>query len=251
MIFGLETTGSTPHLQGFINFNRKHRFPRVKTMVGIRAHIEKARGTDLDNQRYCSKEKNFFEYGIPQQQGKRSDLRKVAETLKENGGDLSQIANDYPTQFIRYQRGLSAFCDVLNLVPKRDFKTNVTVIVGPSGCGKSRYAYDKDIDAYYKPRGEWWDGYNGQKTVIIDDFYGWLKYDELLRVCDRYPHRVPVKGSFRTFISKEIIITSNKHVESWYSFDDLSALFRRINVYLVFDDALFVERTDTPHPINF
>lgn len=41
-------------------------------------------------------------------------------------------------------------------------------------------------EIYYKPRGELWDGYHQQPSVIIDDFYGWLKYDELLKISDRY-----------------------------------------------------------------
>ena len=61
---------------------------------------------------------------------------------------------------------------------------------------------------YYKPRGDWWDGYKQHECVIIDDFYGWIKYDDLLKICDRYPYQVPVKGSFEQFTSKYIWITS-------------------------------------------
>ena len=45
--------------------------------------------------------------------------------------------------------------------------------------------------------------------AIIDDFYGWLKYDELLKMMIRYPYQVPVKGSYIKFASKHIVITSN------------------------------------------
>lgn len=70
-IIGLEqapTTG-TNHLQGFVNFKRNHRFNRIKSIIGDRAHIEKAHGTDEQNQTYCSKERILWEFGEPQQQG--------------------------------------------------------------------------------------------------------------------------------------------------------------------------------------
>jgi energy-coupling factor transporter ATP-binding protein EcfA2 len=123
-------------------------------------------------------------------------------------------------------------------VTEREHKTHVIVIVGKPGVGKSRLAKliaggvggcsppelenimtyveagglggGSRLDLYNKTRGKWWDGYMQQRTVIIDEFYGWLKYDELLRMCDRYGYRVPVKGGFTEFTSRNIIITANR-----------------------------------------
>lgn len=94
------------------------------------------------------------------------------------------------------------------------------------------------INTYYKPRGQWWDGYDGHDSVVVDDFYGWMACDELLRVCDRYPCKVPVKGAFVEFVAKNIYITSNRHVWEWYHFEafDPSTILRRVNVYFVFDE---------------
>jgi len=52
------TTG-TPHLQGFVNWGRDVRFGAVRERLGgegSRIHIERARGTDLQNQEYCKKD---------------------------------------------------------------------------------------------------------------------------------------------------------------------------------------------------
>ena len=69
-----------------------------------------------------------------------------------------------------------------------------------------------------------------QTSVIIDDFYGWIKYDELLKICDRYPHKVPIKGGYEEFTSKHIFITSNVDVPDLYKFVgyNTAALDRRI-----------------------
>ena len=126
------------------------------------------------------------------------------------------------------------------------------MLIGEPGTGKSKTAAEiaADGSVYYKPRGEWWDGYEQQNTVIIDDYYGWLKYDEILKICDRYPYSVPIKGGYEQFNSKRIIFTSNEPIEKWYKGDwfgdtQLKALKRRIDTY---DNFIFINnevvRTD-------
>lgn len=42
-------------------------------------------------------------------------------------------------------------------------------ICGPTGCGKS-YGVSKEFpDAYPKMCNKWWDGYQGEDTVVIED----------------------------------------------------------------------------------
>lgn len=62
----------------------------------------------------------------------------------------------------------------------------------------------------------WWDGYEGQQVVIIDEFYGWLGYDFILRLTDRYPLLVETKGGTVQFVSRVVIFTSNSHPRDWY-----------------------------------
>jgi len=82
--------------------------------------------------------------------------------------------------------------------------------------------------------GCWWDGYEGQHTVIIDEFYSWLRYDFFLRLTDRYPLQVETKGGVVQFVSHRIVFTSNTPPTAWYpSIQDRGAFDRRIGV--VFD----------------
>lgn len=236
LIIGKEVGESgTPHLQGFANFKKKLRLGTLKKLSGFtRVHAEIAKGTDLENQRYCRKGNQYLEIGSPQRQGKKSELTEAVTFLKENNGDLGGVAAQYPEVFVRHGRGLRDYVTTAQLVKPREWKTEVFVIIGEPGCGKTRYVRSecKEKTTYWKPRGPWWDGYVGQQVVVLDDFYGWICFDELLRICDRYPLKVPVKGAYVEFVAREVYITSNKPPEEWYDRENIrgciEAFFRRI-----------------------
>ncbi|KAL0152208.1 hypothetical protein M9458_051931 [Cirrhinus mrigala] len=243
----------TPHLQGFVNLKVKRRLQTMKNWLSPRAHFEPARGSDLQNDEYCSKGGDIYlRIGQPVRERQRSDLQTAIAVAKSSAGSLKSVAEACPTVFIRYGRGIRDYINVMQFRPPRDFKTKVFVFVGQPGCGKSKMAADlcTGSSTYYKPRGPWWDGYDGHDNVVIEDFYGWMSCDELLRVCDRYPCKVPVKGAFVEFVAKNLYITSNRHVWEWYKFDGFipSAILRRVNVYFVFDEALelFTDLCATP-----
>ncbi|ARO38302.1 replicase [Circovirus sp.] len=236
----LSPTTEMPHLQGFASLAKPMRFSTIKKHLDNRIHIEKANGSDEDNQKYCSKAGQFFESGVPQSQGKRNDLAAVVDTIS-NGADIESVARTHPTSFIKYHRGIKEYIKTIRPIPVRDFKTEVFYYYGEPGTGKSRTALeeakDRGMDSiYYKPRGLWWDGYAQQKCVIIDDFYGWIKYDEMLKIMDRYPYKVQVKGGFEEFTSKYIWITSNVDTDLLYKFEGYmtGAFERRLTIKKIF-----------------
>jgi len=111
----------------------------------------------------------------------------------------------------------------------------VHVFWGPTGTGKSRRAWDEaTLDAYPKdPRTKFWDGYNGQENVVIDEFRGSIDIAHLLRWFDRYPVIVEIKGSSVVLTAKNFWITSNLSPDVWFPECDsetLSALRRRLKV---------------------
>lgn len=140
---------------------------------------------------------------------------------------MRSCAEEHPATFVRYFRGLREYRDLLKPITPRDPSTNRTntyIVWGPTRTNKSKKCFEAALkinpdSIYYKNRSNWWHGYHQEETVIIDDFYGWLKWDELLKICDRYPYKVETKGSFEEFTSKHIFITSNKAPEEWYKFD--------------------------------
>lgn len=68
-IFGKEGEEKTPHIQGYIHFKNAVSFSSMKKKFPT-AHIEKAKGSKLDNYKYCSKEGNFIsnmDFSTPQE----------------------------------------------------------------------------------------------------------------------------------------------------------------------------------------
>ncbi|UNY50604.1 replication associated protein [Chifec virus UA13_1880] len=238
----LAPSTGTRHLQGFCNLSKPCRFNTIKKLLSDSIHIEKANGSDEQNQTYCRKAGTWFEEGTPIKQGQRTDLDAVVSTIQSGETNIKTIAELHPTTFIKYVRGIQEYIRLVQPIPGRDSPTWVYYYWGPTGTGKSRRALKeaREINAdsiYYKPRGLWWDGYHQQECVIIDDFYGWIKYDELLKICDRYPYKVQVKGGFEEFTSKRIWITSNVDTDQLYHFIGYKsdAIDRRITCKLYID----------------
>nr|QLM00364.1 replication-associated protein [Goose circovirus] len=243
----------TPHLQGFLSLRKNAKAAALEEKLGGRAWLSRARGSDEDNEEYCSKESTYLRVGEPNREGRSSDLSDAASDVLA-GLPITDVARKYPTTYVMFGRGLERLRQLI-VETARDWKTEVIVLIGRPGSGKSRYAFEFSArEKYYKSRGKWWDGYNGQDVVVMDDFYGWLPYDDLLRICDRYPLRVEYKGGMTQFVSKTLIITSNREPRDWYKCEcDVSALYRRINQYLILTPDGYAPAPDfmLPFPINY
>lgn len=228
----------TPHFQGYVEFNRQARWRRVKALFGGRCHVECARGSFKDNERYCTKEDGRldgpFKFGEPgkNKQGQRNDLLAVKAKIDE-GIPMKEIWDEYFSVCVKFHKGFDAYKLVKS--KPRDFKTEVVVCYGPSGTGKSHYAFQKYPDAYWKQRGNWFDNYNDHDVVVVDEFYGWLPFDTLLRMCDKYPMMVEIKGGQVNFRPRVLVFTSNSRPDEWYkAVPNLAALIRRIDRVLYF-----------------
>lgn len=99
IIIGLETcpTSGLVHLQGYINLIKTVKLGGMKK-IHQKAHWEAALGSDIDNQRYCSKEEVLFESGTPVLPGSH---KRRHERLYEEDPDTLRLDN--PSIFVRIQ----------------------------------------------------------------------------------------------------------------------------------------------------
>lgn len=77
--------------------------------------------------------------------------------------------------------------------------------------------------------GQWFDGYEDHEAVIFDDLDHESKPNRgmFLKLFDRYPMKVPVKGSFRQWVPRRAFLTSNFHYGDLFPGDE--AVARRID----------------------
>lgn len=99
-------------------------------------------------------------------------------------------------------------------------KPSVNIFYGPPGTGKSYAAIagrtGGDTFIMRNNKGAWWDGYTGQKRIVIEEFAGWLPLPTLLGVTDTYAMRLEVKGGFVDLAATEVILTTNIWWEDFY-----------------------------------
>lgn len=240
-----EGENKTPHMQGYIKFQYDKRFECVKRLFKpFNPHLEKTKGNPKQNIAYCTKEPRLagpWEHGtVPLPQGARNDLKDVVDLINK-GKTLKEVAEECGVAFIKYGKGIAEYKNTVAPILPRSVKPNVAVYYGPSGTGKSYRAEHEALALGSVYRLDFrsnngsadWTGYDGQTSVIINDFYGrGIKWSDLLRLLDAYGNKVSALYRSTEFTSANIFITSNVHPETWYKNipnHDWSPLQRRID----------------------
>lgn len=243
----------TPHLQCYGELANKLTITGLKakmTELGLpRFHFEVAKADARKNIEYCTKDgEPWFEHGNrPKGQGKRTDLDQLASAIQA-GEHISDIIKSHPASYIKYFSGINqlyAFCQT-----PRDFMTIGYWLYGETGTGKSRWAHENFPNAYWKlPDCRWFDGYRGEDTVVIDDYRPTkdMSFQMILRMVDRYPMKVEVKGGHINFAPKRILFTTPKDIPETFQHldwiqENLEQLIRRFPHRIRFGPGLL-----TPH----
>jgi len=225
IVYGNEKSESgTQHLQGYVEFANAKTLGGVKKLLE-KAHWEVRKGSPEQASQYCKKDGQFVERGEIPKQGKRTDLEEVVAEVR-GGATLKQIAEEYGPVFVKYQRGLAALKSIQ--YTDRTGPPEVVWLWGKSGTGKTRTAVEKSASFYIKDGTKWWDGYEQQSVIIIDDFDGAWPFRDLLRLLDRYPYRGQTKGGYISINSPTIFITCEFDPSHYWSSTQLTQIERRL-----------------------
>lgn len=240
------------HLQGMVRFSRTVRLKQAKEWLtgdpNSTIHLERCMDVEKSKM-YCRKQETrepgmVIDFGFKEGGAKRSDLLAIAAAI-QGGSTISQIAIEWPSQFIRYHRGLRELYALS--APAVAMKRNVTIFYGEPGSGKTYDVLTKHGDVYIvntpgNDKALWFDGYEGQETILFDDFYGWIKWTFFLRICDDYALNLPIKGGYKPCMAKNICFTSNIHPRQWYRYDNVKredAAIRRVNCLMQYHNRHF------------
>jgi len=216
------------HLQGYVMFKNARSFPQVKLLLPF-MHIEAAKGTPLQNVKYCQKTRVtddgvevddipnevFVEHGETPKAvgaaGGEANKRKWVSTLQlAKAGSIDEIEPEMQIRFYATLKRIER--DYLVAPPNHEEPCGIWYC-GPTGTGKSHAARVDYPGAYNKLPNKWWDGYQNEENVLIDDFdvvHKVLGY-HIKIWSDKYAFTAEVKGSTISIRPKFLVITSNYH----------------------------------------
>jgi len=258
----------TRHLQGYIQFETRKRLSQISACPGLEsAHVEASGGTAEQAEHYASKPHpgcqcqhctevisglswvigGPYRWGSIRkgQQGKRSDLASLQRQLDDPSIPMVRIYRENFSTMSRVERFAVNYRR--RVTEPRSQAPLVFTFLGAPGLGKSKTAYllaqyiSKSI--YFvsseKGSGLYWDDYEGQDIVIIDEFGGERCTPKFFnQLVDRYPFTVPTHGGAgHQFTSPFIFITSNLPPSDWWKNSknvSVGATLRRINYNFVF-----------------
>jgi len=212
-----------------------------------RAHLEKRKGTHKQAADYCKKDGEYEEFGdLPLTRGESSKLmwKNVIQWARD--GKLDMIEEEYPAIFLRYLTALRSLSrPALTILPNLDNEW----WTGPTGTGKSRKLWADYPIHYAKQLNKWWDGYEGEDIVAIEE---WSPKNEctasLLKIwADRYPFPAEIKGGKLAKIRpKKIIVLSNYTMDQCFpNIEDLQPIKRRFKEKR-FTNGFFIAQEELP-----
>lgn len=219
---GQKETGESGnvHWQLFVAFKKKVRLSSVKQQVG-NGHWEPSRSEAAES--YVWKEDTAiagtrFELGSKAfNRNSKTDWAKQLQLARSG-----RIEDCDPDIQIRFYGTLKRIAFDSAPPPQNLTSPCGTWIFGPPGVGKSHSARQWYPNLFVKNLNKWWDGYKGEKQVLLDDvghehakWIGWF-----LKIwADQYVFDGEIKGGTIKCRPEMLIVTSNYTIEELFFFD--------------------------------
>ncbi len=219
------------HVQGFVTMATKKRPATLGNTFQVQPEAFQKmmrNSSPQKNRAYCTDDSKripetaFFEYGtVPGKEPPKLDT--MCDLVREQG--LKRAIEHDPSTYVRHCNGLASydlFCKRAKVEDRIERPMEVFVVYGDPGSGKSYWARHFD-------KGNCWplpdiekgsrlniDGYNFQRTLIIEDYEGEIPYRSFLKLLDVYNADFNTKGAYDVANWNYVIITSNTHPARWY-----------------------------------
>lgn len=199
--------------------------------LSMKSYVTKVKSRDGDS----------FEFGVAPEGSGGDNVRPKLEKKKSQqdfmmedimGGELTDekaVMEKYGATWLRTYKGVAKALELSKEAPKpcqdpdevMDQQIFCYWLYGDAGLGKSRRArkmcFKNGLSLFVKEgeTGQWWDGYRGEKAVLLDDFRPWnMKFSSFLRLVDPYRSvnmTVQVKGGTVQLKATHFFITCPEH----------------------------------------
>lgn len=238
----------TPHFQMYLEFAIQVYCSGVRNAIGhqgISTFI--CKGGKKSNLAYCTKEKGRLEgpwkWGSCENtigQGQRSDINTFTRAVIKADGITDEVEEEFPGMAMRYgqhakklvsEKKLRAAKVATNNYWKEQVEREdngeeiqgqqpreLVLLFGPTGVGKTTKAFTSSYRRYqcvpYKKDGntKWWDNYDAEKAVLIDEWREQFATLETLNdITNAGISLVEYKGGYTALCAEVMFFTSNRH----------------------------------------
>lgn len=227
------------HWQAVAYTKKKCTYSKMISLWPNEAHVEHTLSEAAEE--YVWKDETrigeMFEYGTKSiKRNSQNDWDDMFENAKR--AKFDEIPADVKIRCWNQFQGIAKYY----MAPEDRGEVKSYIYWGVSGSGKTHRAkqesgyFTEPDDVYMKiPTTKFWDGYRGQKNVIIDEFEGQINISHLKQWCDPTGTacQVEVKGGAVPLLATRFWITSNRDWRIWYptaDSNDIDAIKRRFEI---------------------
>ena len=226
----------------FSTFNKR----LEKLGIKVFFRLDESRGSAAQNIAYTQKPTGLWEYAsgvkkfstqlrepiiigqnkLVAKKGVRTDLKAVTTDALAGEFSATQMAQTHPTTYLRYNSGIMKMKLIGDLLKAKESDTEVTSFLlwsKKEGTGKTtdaesrrfaaKFNYSKDdvfIVNPVKGRPLWFDGYDDERVLIIDDLApNVLDRNHLLKLLQPQNRTVEIKGASMVIKAEYVFVTSN------------------------------------------
>ena len=234
----------TPHLHIFVVYkNPKALSMMINTVPKV--HWDPCRGTIEQNRNYVFKQGKWADSekgttALPETQREWGEIPSECEEFPSRKSDVMDAINEMieeglsPSEIMGMHAGYCEYADTIkrayilhkaaDVPPVRDVR--VHYVVGASGSGKT-YAYKRlcdrfgDCDVYLvtdyaNDMTAAFDRYQAEKTIVMDEFRGNVRFSTFLNLTDKYRCDIHARYVSTMALYSEVYITSVYPPEKLY-----------------------------------